>query len=90
MSNASRDENSIPTLLGALETNGTTLVRIQVDASTHALAVNDSSTGSDHGPVNSPRDENSVPALMGVSADDGVTPVVVYATTGGALLIDSN
>ncbi len=90
MANASRDENSVPTLLGALSTNGTTLVRVKVNASNHALKVADGSTGTDHGPVNAPRDENSVPALMAVSSVDGVTPVVVYADSSGNLLVDSN
>lgn len=90
MANAKRDENSVPTLLGALSTNGTTLVPIVADPSGHVLGISDGSTGSDHGPVNAPRDQNSVPALMAVSESDGVTPVVVYATVEGLLLIDSN
>ncbi len=90
MSNASRDENNVPTLLGALSTNGTTLVPVQVNATLHALSVEDNTTGSDHGPTNAPRDQNNVPALMAVSSDDGVTPVVVYADADGNLLIDSN
>lgn len=89
MSNASRDENSVPTLLGALNTDGTTLVRVKANASNHSLKVSDGSTGSDHGPVNSPRDQNNIPALMAVSSADGVTPVVVYADSSGNLLIDS-
>lgn len=90
MSNASRDENNVPTLLGGLETDGKTLVRIKADPTSHALSVDDDVTGSDHGPTNAPRDENSVPALMGVSSADGKTPVVIYATSAGELLIDSN
>lgn len=88
--NASRDENNVPTLLGALETNGLTPIRIKVDSVSHGLAVSDGSTGDDHGPDVAPRDENSVPVLMAVSADDGVTPVPIYATADGSLLIDSN
>ncbi len=90
MPNASRDENSVPTILGGLETNGVTLVPVKVDASSHALHVDDDNDGSDHGPVNAPRDENSVPAFMAVSETDGKTPVVLYATADGKLLIDSN
>lgn len=90
MPNAYRDENSVPTLLGALNTNGTTLVRVLANASNNALKINDASTGSDHGPTNDLRDENSIPALMAVSSVDGVTPVVVYADSDGNLLVDSN
>lgn len=87
---ASRDENSVPTLLGASEADGTTLIRIEADPTTHYLMVENGSTGTDFGPQNSPRDQNSVPALMAVSSADGVTPVVVYANASGELLIDSN
>lgn len=89
MANASRDENSIPTLLGTLDSDGSTLVKVQVSPISHGLVVDDNTTGSDNGPTNAPRDENSVPALMAVSSADGVTPVVVYADSSGALLIDS-
>lgn len=89
MANASRDENGVPTLLGALESNGTTLVKIKAIESTHTLSVSDGSTGSDFGPTNAPRDENNVPALLAVSSADGVTPVVVYADSSGNLLVQS-
>lgn len=36
------------------------------------------------------RDENFVPTLLAVSSVDGETPVVLYTTTDGKLLIDSN
>lgn len=90
MANAERDDNNVPTLLGVLNTNGSTLVRVKAGAVTHALAVDDASTGSDNGPSNALRDENFVPALLAVSSVDGVTPVVVYADADGNLLIDSN
>lgn len=90
MANAAKDENFVPTLLGTLESDGATLVRITASPTNHGLTISDASTGSDHGPTNAPRDENFVPALMAVSEADGVTPVVVYATAGGALLIDSS
>lgn len=90
MENASRDQNNVPTLLGALETDGTTTVRVKTDVSTHALAVQDASTGTDHGTQNAKRDENNIAVLMAVSSTDGVTPVEVYASVDGSLLIDSN
>lgn len=90
MSNAARDENNVPTLIGTLNTDGSTIVKIEADPSNHGLSVNDASTGSDNGPANAPRDENMVPALIAVSSVDGVTPVVVYADSDGNLLIDSN
>lgn len=86
---ASRDQNNVPSLLGGLETDGVSLVKITADPTTHALSVSDAATGNDHGPTNSPRDQNFVPALMAISSVDGITPVVVYATSDGKLLIKS-
>jgi len=90
MANASKDDNRVPTLIAGLETDGVTIVRITADPTNHGLSVNDASTGTDYGPENAPIDENHIPALMAVSSDDGTTPVVVYATSSGELLIDSN
>ncbi len=90
MGKASRDNNFVTTLLGTLDSNGTTLIPVKANPSTHALLVDDNTSGSDNGPVNAPRDVNFVPALMAVSSLDGVTPVVVYADTDGNLLIDSS
>lgn len=87
---AKRDENRVTTLLGGLSTDGVTPTRVEADPTTHALAVNEGSTGSDHGPENAPRDENRIPVLMAVSSADGVTPVVVYANSDGELLIDGS
>lgn len=90
MANAKRDQNNVPTLLGVLDTNGTTLVRVKVNPTNHGLEIDDDTTGTDHGPTNAPRDENFVTALIGVSSADGTTPVAVYADSDGNLLIDSS
>lgn len=90
MSNAYLDENSVPTLIAGLNTNGTTVVRVLVNPTNHGLKVDDNTTGDDHGPENALRDENNRPTLLATSSADGVTPVVVYADSDGNLLIDSN
>ena len=87
--NAKRDENSVPTLLGVLNTDGNTPIAIRVHASSHGLVAADGTSGSDLGPTNAKRDENNVATLMGVSSTDGVTPVAVYADNQGRLLIKS-
>lgn len=97
--NASVDSNSISTLTGALNTNGDDIVRVQADASTHALKVNDNTTGSDFGPANALHDENDRPTLIAVSSTtatvgginyvQNVTPVVIYTDSSGNLLVDS-
>lgn len=89
MAVASRDQNNVPTLLGALNTDGATITPIKADPTAHTLKVSDGTTGSDHGPTNTPRDANFVPVLMGVSNADGITPVVIYADSSGNLLVDS-
>lgn len=90
MADAKRDENNVPTILGVLNSDGDTLVPIQVEPVTHSLEIDDDTTGSDNGPSISPRDQNFIPALLAVSSVDGVTPVVVYADSNGKLLVDSN
>lgn len=91
MSNAAKDQNGVSTLLGVLDTDGETLVRVKVNESSgNSLQVDDNTTGTDNGPSIAPRDQNFVPALIAVSSVDGVTPVVVYADSNGKLLIDSN
>ncbi len=90
MTNAYRDENSVPTLIAALNTNGTTVVRVKANPTNHGLEISDGTTGTNHGPTNALRDENSVPVLMATSSADGKTPVAVYADSSGNLLIDSS
>lgn len=93
MTNAYKDQNNVPTLIAASKNDGTTIVRIQANATNHGLIVDDASTGSDNGnnDGNAARDENFVPVLIAVSSADGVTPVEVYGDpVTGALLVDSN
>ena len=79
MSNAARDENNIPTLTAVLDSDGATIVRVNVvDVSgEQVLGVDDDTTGSDNGPDRALRDENFVTTLIGVSSADGVTPWIV-------------
>lgn len=89
MATAGRDNNRVPTIIGALETDGRTIVRILADETSHELFADDDTDGSDYGVLNGVRDENRVPVLMAVSSVDGVTPVEVYADLEGSLLVKS-
>jgi hypothetical protein len=89
MTNAQRDENSHPTMICALNTDGVSIVRVKVTPG-HKLKIDDDTTGTDNGRLPALRDENSVPIFMGVSSVDGVTPVPIYANSSGELLVDSN
>ncbi len=99
MTNAYRDENSVPTLIGVLSTDGSSIQRVKANATNHALKISDAATGTDHGPgPRALRDENSVRSLLcvssrtatvgGVDYIQGVTPVAVYADSSGNLLVD--
>lgn len=90
MANASRDQNSVPTLIGTLNSDGSTIVPVYANPTTHRLAAMDGTAGTDLGPVNAPRDGNNVPVLLAVSSVDGVTPVVVYADSSGRLLVQKS
>lgn len=87
--NAPKDQNGISGMLGILNTDGSTIVPIQANPTTHAINVSDGTTGTDHGPSDAIKDGNYVPVLMAVSSVDGKTPVVIYADSSGNLLIQS-
>lgn len=87
---ASHDDNFVPTKLGALNTDGKTIIPIRVTPTSHTLKVSDGTTGSNHGPSVAPRDDNFVPVMIGVSSSDFTTPVVCYADVNGNLLIQSS
>lgn len=84
-----RDANRIPTLLGTLNTNGSTVISLTVDPVTHRLKTSDGITGSDFSYLNAQRDANNVPAILGVKSDDGTTPIPPYVNSSGALLTKS-
>lgn len=96
---ASRDQNNVPTLLGASSADGITPIPVQANPSNHGLSISDGTDGDDHGVQNAVRDENFVPVLMAVASEtitvggidyvEGVTPVEVYANSDGELLINS-
>ena len=103
MTNAYRDSNNTPTIIAASKNDGTTIVRVQINATNHGLKVDDNTTGSDNGnnKGNAARDDNFVPVFIAVSSQtatvngvnyvQGVTPVEVYGDPAtGALLINSN
>lgn len=91
MANAAKDQNDVSTLIGVLESDGATIMRVKANPTTHGIGVSDASTGNDNGPTGRAlRDENDVTTICAVSETDGVTPVPIYVTSDGKLLIDSN
>ncbi len=89
MTQAKRDNNQIPVILGVLNTDGETPTPPQANPTTHALNYDDHATGSDFGDDLASRDENGITTMMAVSETDGLTPVALYVNSSGQLLIDS-
>lgn len=91
MSNAPRDNNQNPVLLGVSNADGSTVTPIMADPDDHTIEANVGDDGSDlsAGP-DALRDDNGVPILIAVSSDDGVTPVPIYVDPAtGQVLIKS-
>ena len=78
MTDAKRDNNQVPVMLGISSVDGVTPKPASVIASTHRVQVENGSGGSDLSGDDAKRDNNQVPVMMAVSSADGVTPVPVY------------
>lgn len=89
MTNASRDNNNVPTMISVLNTDGLSITPVKINPVNHGLKVDNNTTGSDNGPARALRDENSIPTILAVSNADGVTPISLYVDATGKLLIDA-
>lgn len=88
MTNASRDNNHTPTLLGVLYSDGVTLVPIAIDG--NGLVTTDEVNTIGFTPATiSPQDENYVNVLMGVDSTDPTKLCPVYVNSSGAILIET-
>lgn len=89
MANAKRDGNNVPTMLGVLNSDGTTITPVKINPANFGLKVDNNTTGSDLGPVRALHDDNFVPTKLAVSSADGTTPISLYVDSDGKLLIDN-
>ena len=89
MAETKKDSNLVPVMMGVLNTDGSTPIRIYSDPSTHGLIMSDGSTGSDLGNDTASRDNSGNPVLLAVSSSDGITTVHLYVDSSGNLLIKS-
>ena len=89
MTEAKRDNNRQPTLLGTLQSDGLTPTLLKVNPTNGAVKVVDGATGTASTLVDAPRDNNRVTAMMGVSSTDGKTPVPMAVDVNGNWLIQS-
>lgn len=86
MTNASRDNNHVTSLLGVLYSDGVTLIPIAIDGNgdvktdgTNVISFTPSQI--------SPKDENYVNVLMAVDSTDPTKLCPVYVNSSGAILI---
>lgn len=86
---ASKDSNSVPSLITVSSADGVTIIPVQADPVNHGLKSSDGTTGSDLGPDHALKDQNDISTILAVSSTDGVTPVAVYSNSSGQILIDS-
>lgn len=85
------DGNRAPCLQAVLSSDGVTVTPVAVNATRHALKVEDNTTGTSQAALeNDPRNADRTTALWATSSADGVTPVAVYCDADGLLLINSN
>lgn len=91
MTQAKKDNNGVNTMLATLQSDGLTPSLVKAESSTHALKIDDDTTGTDNSNYDqAKRDENVVTVIIVASEADGVTPVQLYVDADGKLLIDSN
>lgn len=83
---ASRDNNHVPTKLGVLFSDGTTLVPIAINPTNGGFKVNTTDTLGVAVTQDALRDENFVHVLLGENSVDGTT-IPVYVDSTGAILI---
>lgn len=90
MSNAKHDENNRPAAICLDKTNGTTIIPVKANPTTHSLKVEDGVGGTDHGNNGgiAMLDENSVAVWAAESSDGSGNIVEIYGD--GGVLINSN
>ena len=87
---AKRDGNGVPVRLAVSNADGTTILQIQANPTTHALSADDNNTGSDLTGSRALTDANGVATMLAVSSVDGITPVPLYIdSVSGKLLVKS-
>jgi hypothetical protein len=90
MANAVHDDDHNPTILGVSNADGVTTIPVQASPSTHALNVEDATTGTVTNSTNASRDDNHVVAWFALSsAGDGTRVPIAVDPANGSLLVRS-
>ena len=88
MSNASRDDNFVPSIIAILESDGLTIIPLVATPAGY-LIVSNGTTGTAYS-APARKDENNVSTLLAVSETDGITPIPLQSNSSGRLLVDSS
>lgn len=87
--NAGIDQNSKPTIIALLNTDGATITPIKISASNHGIEVSDGTGGSDNGGTFAKTDENGRTTWVAESSNGSGALVALYVDSTGHLLINS-
>lgn len=87
--NASIDESGVRTLLGTLESDGKTPIKVLGNPTNGSVKCIDDTTGTNLGDAVASRDANNTPVMMLTSYVDGVTMFPAAVDINGNLLIQS-
>lgn len=77
--NSQLDSNYVRTLIATADSDGVSPVILYANPTTHALLIDDDSTGVSYGTGQAPRDKNSIPCILAANSSDGITAVSIYA-----------
>ena len=88
MSNAKHDNNDRPTVIGTLQSDGLTIVRMKVNPA-GGIKISDGTSGTNLATNLAQIDGNGVSAWTGVSSVDGVTIVPIAFDSSGNMLTQS-
>lgn len=90
MTEARKDDNRIPTMIGTLQSDGVTPALVKASPTTHVIDSADGTTGSEADTrTTAPRDNNYITTIIAASSADGVTPIPIYIDASGCLLLKS-
>ena len=89
MTQAVRDENRIPSILGVLNTDGATPTMVEANPTNHGIEISDGTTGTVTASEQARRDQNVVTTMLAVSNSDGTTRVQLAVNSSGQLLVQS-
>ena len=87
MAEAKRDQNSIPTILAVLNTDGTTPTNVRINPVGNLLKVDIDVPGSDFGSDLANRDQNVITTMIVTDVNNNI--ISLYVDSNGQLMVQS-